>query len=138
MTVYGAHTAVRVAVWITKLQTILLRHGLHLEGEYPEVVHDGRHARWNHAEVFGADEHLSGFYQLRQFLHCLTLPEVIVALIEIIIIETIEDATLIVAQQGLIDEGILRRDARMIKLWILMVTNEEHIADEGVETVSDN
>jgi hypothetical protein len=138
MTVYGAHTAVRVAVWITKLQTILLRHRLHLEGEYPEVVHDGRHARRYHAKVFGADEHLSGFYQLRQFLHCLTLPEVIVALIEIIIIETIEDATLTVVEQHLEDIGVLRRDARMIKLRILMVTNEEHIADEGVETVSDN
>ena len=64
-----------------------------------------------------------------QFLHSLTIPELIVATVEIIVIKTVESFTVGLSER-LISIIELRGDARMELLRILMVAHEKHSRNE--------
>ena len=114
----------------------ILWHRLNLQREDAQFVHHPGHAVGHHAEIFGADEHTGGLCQFGQFLHSLRVPELVVTTVEVVVVETVEDE-LVVVPQCLIDEVVLYTDAWVELILILTVAHEEHIADQGIETVAE-
>src|SRR5262245_36305053 len=62
----------------------IFRHALYLEAQYAKLVHYIGYAMRHHAQVFTTYKHVGGCFQLRQFMHCFFIPEIILAAIEII------------------------------------------------------
>ena len=67
-----------------------------------------------------------------ELLHCLAIPEFIVPLVVVVIVEVVEGFLLFLAQcfEG---EVMLRRDSRMIHVSFFPVGNEQYVTDECVE-----
>ena len=55
------------------------------------------------AKVLGTHKHTGCLYQFGQLLHCLTIPELVVATIEIVVVEAVE-GLLVVVVERLVDE----------------------------------
>ena len=87
---YGAYGAIWVFGKHAKLHVHIFRHRLDFEAENAELVDDPWHTIGHHAEVFGTHEHTGGFHKAWEFLHCLTIPEVVVATIEVVVVEAVE------------------------------------------------
>ena len=94
----SADGEVGIVPCVAKLQLRVFRHALDLEREDLELMHHGRHAVGYHAEVLGAAEHARGVDERRQLPHRLAIPEVVVAVIVEVVVETVEAPFLVVAQ----------------------------------------
>ena len=131
----GADTPVRVLSQVTEAHMRILRHALDFKTEDAQLVHHPCHAVGNHSEVFGTDQHTGGIHQFRKFLHRLLIPELVVAAIVIVVIEFVEHG-LVAVVETFVNEVELNADARMEAVRVLVVAYEEHVADQGVETVA--
>ena len=94
----GAHTVVRIRPRVPECCRRVFRHALDFQGENFQLVHDRRNACWNHAEVFGAYKHVGGIDQRGQFPHGFAVPEVVVAAVEKVVVQSVEAPTLIVGE----------------------------------------
>ena len=101
-----------------------LWHTLDLEREDSEVRHHLRHCCRDHSEVLTACEHSCRIKECRKLLHGLVLPELIVATIEEVVIETVEGRTAICVQP-LVALGSLRTDLRMVVTGLARILHEE-------------
>lgn len=72
---------------------------------------------------------------MRQFLHGLLSPEVVVAMIVVLVIQPVEGSLLPIVQCA-VDVVVLHADARMVFVRIIAVGHEQHIADKGVKPVT--
>ena len=63
-------------------------------------------------------------------LHCLLIPELVVAAIEVVVVEAVE-VILVVVPQLLVDEVELNSNAWVELVRVLVVAQEEHITDNG-------
>ena len=98
VTADGGHTAARVVLHAAEAHPRLLRHRLQLEAEDSQFVHHPLHAGRHHAEIFGTAEHTGGTHQFRQLLHGFLIPELVVAVVEILVIEGVEGALLVLRE----------------------------------------
>jgi len=121
---------------VTELIIRILRHALNFQRQDTQVIHHPRHTRRHHTEVFGTHEHTGSSRQGWQFLHGLIVPELVVAAIEIVIIQTVESLFVVPAQR-LIQEIILCTDARMIGAGYFTVEDEQYVADKRIEAITD-
>ena len=76
---------------MTESYLVVLRHRLNLQAEDAQLVHHPWHTVGHHTEVFGTNEHSCCLCQSRQFLHCLIVPELVVATIEIVVVQSVEE-----------------------------------------------
>ena len=113
----------------------ILWHSLNFEAEDAEVVHRPRHTVGHHSQILAAYQHTRCLCQHRKFLHRLAIPELIVAAVEIVVIQSVEGIFL-VPYKRLVHKVELCRDARMIQILILMVANKQHVANQRIESVS--
>ena len=68
----------------------LLGHRLYLKRQYLQLIHHPGYTGRNHTEVLGTDQHACGLHEARQLTHSLMIPEVIVAMIEVVLMNTVE------------------------------------------------
>ena len=106
----------------------ILGHRLDLQREDAQLVHHPGHAVGHHTQVFCTDEHTGGLRQLGQFLHRLRVPELVVAMIEVVIVETVE-AVLLTIIQLVVAFLVLYGDTRMPAVIALMVNKEQVIPE---------
>ena len=120
----GIYTAIGVMRQFAETCRRILGHRLDLQGEDTQFVHHPGHTVGHHAEVFSTDEHSGGLCQLRQFLHRLRVPELVVAMIEVVVVETVE-AILLTVVELVVAFLILYGDTRMPAVVALMVYEEQ-------------
>ncbi len=94
----GAHRVVGIGPGVAKRGGGVLGHALYLEHEYFERAHDRRHTCRYHAEVFGTHEHVGGVDERRHLPHGFAIPEVVVAAIVEVVVETIETPLFVVVE----------------------------------------
>ena len=131
----GADGTVGIPFGVSELLAGVLRHALYLEREDAQLVHYPRHAGRNHAEVFAADEHAGGLRQLREFLHGLLSPEIVVAVVVVLVVQAVEGGFLPVVQRA-VDVVVLHANAWMVFRGVVTVGHEQDVADEGVKAVA--
>ena len=131
----GAYRAIGVLAQVTEPHVGVFGHALYLQAEYLEVFQHPWNAVGHHAQVFRAYQHACGLHQSRQLAHGLPIPELVVAAIEIVIVKAVEGLFVAVVQ-ALVDEIVLRGDARMEKVGVFPVAQEEHVTDKGIEPVT--
>src|SRR5699024_5754949 len=73
--------------------------------------------------------------QLRQLLHGLLLPELIVTMVVILIVQTVESGFFPIVQ-GAIDEVVLYTDTRMIFMGFLSVRYKQYVTDKCIASVT--
>ena len=122
----GTYRVIGIVGGIVHAASIGLGHTLYLERENAQLIHNGRYTSGNHTEVFATDEHIGTVYQGRKFLHRLAIPEVIVAMIVEVVMQSIEGLTLVLGER-LERLGLETIDAGMIATGLVGVLNEEHI-----------
>ena len=120
---------------MTEANLRVFRHGLDLEREDAQLIHDPGHAVGHHAEVLGTDKHAGGLCQAWQFLHGLLIPVLVVATVEIVVVEAVE-GILVLIPESLIDKVVLHADTWVELVGVLTVVHEEHVADESIESVT--
>src|SRR5574344_1566446 len=120
---------------MTEAHCIVLRHRLYLKTQDAQLVHHPWHAVGHHTEVFGTYEHTCCLCELRHLFHCLLIPELVVATIEIVVVEAVE-IILVVVPELLVDEVELHSDTRMELVGIFVVAQEQNIAYERIESVT--
>src|SRR5574344_3063199 len=121
---------------MAKFIVSIFRHRLYLQAQDAQFVHHRWHTVGHHAQVFATNHHTGGLRKKRQFFHRLVIPELVMAAIEIVVIQSVEVILLAVIER--LEHKIeLHTDARMIGVGTFAVANKEHIADERVQTVSD-
>ena len=98
VTRYGTYRTIGIAVDVAEAHCGRLWHALQLEAEYFQLVHHPRHTVGHHAEVFSTYQHACRLHQLRQFLHCLTIPELVVAMIVVVVVEAVERLLIVVVE----------------------------------------
>ena len=131
----SAHRTVRIAREIAELNARILRHRLQFETQNAQLLHNPLHAVGHHAQVFCAYQHTGSLHQNRQLLHRLAIPEIVVAAIIVVVIESVE-RSLVAVPQRLVHEVELRRDARVEEVGVLAVAYEEHVVNQRVESVA--
>ena len=112
MTGDGADRAVWVTAQMTKLNRWILWHALELQAQNLQLVHHPWHTIRYHTQVFGTNQHTGSLNQLRQLLHRLAIPELVVSAIEVVVIKTIE-CCLVNIIERLVDKVELCRDTWM-------------------------
>ena len=132
VTRYGADAEPGIAVEYAPTDAGILGHGDEFEREYLQLVHDPGYAVGNHAEVFGADEHFGGIAEHGKFLHGFFVPELVVAAIEVVIVQTVE-VVFVVLPKGLVDGGLLHGYAWVVEIGVLVIAEEEYVAYEGIQ-----
>ena len=113
----------------------VFRHRLKLKAQDAQLVHYPSHAVGHHTQILGTYEHTCGIDQARQLLHSLEIPELVVAAIEVVVIQTVE-YSLVAVVQAFVDEVELNGNSRVEQVGVLVVAHEEHVADKGIEAVS--
>ena len=101
-----------------------LRHALDLEREDPEVGHHLRHCSRDHSEVLTACEHSCRIKKCRKLLHCLILPELVVATVEEVVIHAVE-CCLAICVKPLVALSCLSTDLRMVVTCLARILHEE-------------
>ena len=96
---YGTYRTVRVLAEVSETCCCCLGHALQLKAEYFQFVHHPWHAIGHHAKVFGTHEHTGCLHELGQLLHCLTIPELVVATIVIIVVKAVEGLLVVVVER---------------------------------------
>ena len=132
----GANRQVGVGPCVAELGLGILGHTLYLEGQDTQLVHHGGDAGGNHAQVFGAAQHLRSLYQRGQLPHCLAVPEVGVAAVEEVVVQAVEAVFLVVVERA-VGVGELCRDARVVFALLVRIFDEEHLVDKAQQTVAD-
>ena len=120
---------------MTKLNRWVLWHALEFQTQYLQFVHYPWHTIRYHTQVFGTNQHAGSLNQLRQLLHRLAIPELVVAAIEVVVVKTIERSLVNIIER-LVDEVELCRDTWVEELRVLVVANEEHVADQGIQAIT--
>ena len=120
----GVHASIRVLVELCERHAISLRHGLNLEAENAEPLHDRSHTSRHHSEVLTTNQHIARFDECRQLLHGLRSPEIIVSAEEEILVQTDECVLFILGKPT---PGILSDDAysRVIEVGLLGIFHEQ-------------
>ena len=95
----GANRAVWVATQMAKLHARVLWHTLQLKAQYLQLIHHPRHAIRHHTEVFGTYQHTGSLHQLRQLLHRLTIPILVVTTIEVVVVKAVERSLVIIIER---------------------------------------
>ena len=116
---------------MTEAHLAVLRHRLNLQAKDAQLVHHPWHTVGHHAEVLGTYQHPRSLCEQRQLLHRLAIPEVVVAAVEVVVVETVE-GKLVAVVERLIDIVELHPDARMKLTAVVMVAHEEHVAHQGI------
>ena len=111
---------------MTEAHATVLRHRLDFQTQNPQFVHHPGHAVRHHTQVFGTNKHTGGLCQLRQFLHRLGIPELVVSTIEVVIVESIEVGLLPVIEL-LIRLLILHGNTWMPSVIALVVNKEQAV-----------
>ena len=106
----------------------VLGHRLNLQRKNTQFVHHPGHAVGHHTQVFCTNEHTGGLRQLGQFLHRLRVPELVVAMIEVVIVETVE-AVLLTIVQLVVAFLVLYGDTRMPAVIALVVYKEQVVPE---------
>ena len=73
--------------------------------------------------------------ELGHLLHSLLIPELVVTTIEVVVVETVE-IILVIVPQLLVDEVELNSNAWVELVRVLVVAQEEHITDKGIQSVA--
>ena len=131
----GAYRAIGIGPCIAEGSARVLGHTLYLKFKNLKIVHHGRHAGGNHAKVLGAYKHVGSVDERRQFPHSLSIPEVIVATIEEVVIHPVEAPALVVIQCP-VGIGELRRDTRMVFAFFIWVLDEKHLIYQAEESIA--
>ena len=111
----------------------LLRHRLYLQREDTQLIHHPRHAVGDHTKIFRTDKHACGLCQSRQFLHGLLIPELVVAVIEVVVVETVE-ISLLLFRQPLVCRLVLHGYTRMPAVIAFMV-NKEQVVQMSIDAI---
>ena len=90
----------------------VFRHPLYLQAKYAQLLHYFRNGMWYHSKVLATDQHISGIFQSRQFLHGFMLPEFILPSIKIIDVKVVE-LVLCTFIQVLEGTGMIYQDPEM-------------------------
>ena len=114
----------------------ILGHTLDFQRKNLQFVHHPGHTVGNHAKVFATWEHGLGFKEFGKLFHGGLVPEFVVALIVVMVVETHEVLAL-VGVEAFEDEAFEGRNARMILVALLVVGDEKDVVDKGVESVAD-
>ena len=120
---------------MAKAYLVVLRHRLYLQTQDAQLVHYPWHAVGHHTEVFGTYKHACCLGELGHLLHCLLIPELVVTTIEVVVVETVE-IILVIVPQLLVDEVELNSNAWVELVRVLVVAQEEHITDKGIQSVA--
>ena len=131
----GVDTAIGVAREVSEARGRILRHRLDLEREDAQLVHHPGHAVGHHTEILGTDEHAGGLCELGQLLHRLSIPELVVATVEVVVVELVEVILLILAELG-VCLLILDSDTWMPAIAALVVDEEQTFVE--LHTVGGN
>ena len=118
-----------------ELIATLLGHRLNLKCQDSQTVEHRRHTIGQHTEIFSTTKHATITEDIRQTVHRLIAPEEVMALEIIIIVESHEGIFILIVE-SLVDRFAKDADTRMIHLRLFRILEEEHIADEPIETVA--
>ncbi len=91
----------------------VLWHALDFQTQNLQLFHYPRHTIRYHAQVFTANQHGSTLGQHRQLLHGFVIPELVVALVVIMVVQAVECVFFIVTQ-AFKDEIVLNGDTWVI------------------------
>ena len=130
------HAAIGITIEMGELEPALLGHRLDLEGQDAEGVKDRLHTLGQHTEVFGAAEHVGMTEHLRETSHGRSTPEHIMSLVVIVVVQP-HEGILLIGGECLIDRFLPGADTRVVHLRLTGILEEEHIADQTIETVTD-
>ena len=97
---------------MTETHIRVFRHRLQFERQYAQFVHHPRNTVGHHSKILSTHQHSCRLHQKRQFLHCLTIPELVVATVVIVVVQFVEQE-LVTIEKRLIDEIELHRDTRV-------------------------
>ncbi len=135
VTGYGTYRPERISAQVTETSPWVFRHTLYFQTENLQVFHHPWHAVGYHTEVFRTNQHAGSLYQLGQLAHGFPIPELVVATIEIVVIQLVE-CVFVYVVKTLVDIIELCGDTWMEKFWVLAVTQEEYVTNQCVESVS--
>ena len=131
----GGDAAIGVTLKMGELETALLGHRLDLEREDAEGVEYRLHTLGEHTEVFSTAEHMSMTEHLRETSHSRSTPEHIMTLVIIVVVQP-HKGILLFGGKCLIDRFLPGTDTRVVHLRLTGIFEEEHIADQTIETVT--
>ena len=94
-----------------------------------------RHAIGNHTQVLTAYQHSGGLCQLRQLVHSLLAPELVVAVVVVVVVQAVEGRFLPIIQ-GAVHIVVLHADTGMIFVRVVAVGYKQYVADERIQTVA--
>ena len=97
---------------MTKTHVRIFWHTLKLKAKDAQLVDYPWHTVGHHTQIFCANQHSCSIDKLRKLSHCLAIPEMVIASVEVIVVELIEDL-LVAIVETLIDKVELNRYARM-------------------------
>ena len=116
---------------MTELVLRILRHALDFQTQNLQLFHYPRHTVGYHTQIFATDEHRCTLSQHRELLHGFVIPELVVTLVVVMVVQTVECFLFAVAQ-AFEDEVVLNGDARMVSGRILAVGHEQDIANQRI------
>ena len=93
-----AYCVIRHIRQVVKLRPLLLRHRLNLESQNLELFHDVGHTIRYHTQILAADNHAARSQKFWEFHHRLVVPQSVVAVIEIFIVDSVVHGFLAVGQ----------------------------------------
>ena len=131
----SGNAAIGVGLQVGKELSVGFGHRLNLQCEDAQPFQHGLHTLWYHAQILGANEHVSGLHQYRKHLHGMFLPQMIVPLMVVVLVDAAECLLLFIGKrtEGRFSESF---NARMIMAHFLFVGDEEHLAGEPHESLA--
>jgi hypothetical protein len=78
-------------------------HVVEFQTQNLQFIHHPWHTIRHHTKVFCTNQHAGSLNQLRQLLHRLLIPELVVAAIEVVIVKTVE-CSLVIIIERLVDK----------------------------------
>ena len=116
---------------MTELVLRILRHALDFQAQDLQLFHYPRYTVGHHTKVFATDEHRCTLSQHRELLHGFVIPELVVTLVVVMVVQTVECFLFAVAQ-AFEDEVALNGNAWMVSGRILTVGHEQDIANQRI------
>ena len=132
----GGNSQERIARRTSKFHRRLLGHTLDFEAEDIELAHHVGYAGGNHTEVFAAYEHRGRVGESGEFYLRLILPQIVVAVVEIIVVQVADDLFCVLVEI-LVRIGLEERVARMVGVGIFLVFEKQYFRRQVNQAVFD-
>ena len=111
----------------------ILRHALDFQAQDLQLFHYPRHTIRYHTQVFTTYQHRCTLSQHREFLHRFVIPELVVALVVIMVVQAVECFLFTITQTSE-DEVALNGNAWVVCRRILAVWYKQDIANQRIKS----